>query len=213
MKWLIIGLLMGHAIAEPVNLSVAKKQLIRYHDSGQYEQDVEKAIFNATQLLKNNLSSATLQQRRKMAVVFDIDETVLSNYPSMLALNFGGTWTMINQTMYRISPVCLKASLQLYQWLSSQGVALFFITARPEAFRADTEKQLNQLGYHGWHYVYMYPKHARTVGMYKFKIRRMLKEKGFTIIANIGDQRVDFVGGIGMSVKIPNPFYEILDSA
>ena len=75
--------------AEPTNLDVSKKQVIRYHDSGQYDRDlsatIAKAKSNLTQLLKYS-------HPQKLAIVLDIDETSLSNYSWERRLSFGGDY-------------------------------------------------------------------------------------------------------------------------
>lgn len=93
-------------------------------------------------------------------------------------------------------------------------VTVFFVTGRyesPEA-RAWTEKNLTNAGYQDWKQLYMRdPKTAgQSVSGHKTAARTDIEQQGFTIIANIGDQNSDLVGGHAERVfKIPNPFYFI----
>ncbi len=62
------------------NLDVIKKQLIQYHNSGQYMDDIADVDQQAETYLqqradKNNESA----HPQELAIVFDIDETSLSN--------------------------------------------------------------------------------------------------------------------------------------
>jgi len=90
-------------------------------------------------------------------------------------------------------------------------VAVFFVTGRfdsPEA-RGWTEKNLTNAGYQGWTDLYMRDPATRggPVSDHKSAARVDIERKGFTIIANIGDQISDLTGGHSeRTFKVPNPF-------
>jgi HAD superfamily, subfamily IIIB (Acid phosphatase) len=51
---------------------------------------------------------------------------------------------------------------------------------------------------------------GRPVSEHKTKARIDIESRGFTIVANIGDQESDLVGGHAeRAFKLPNPFYFI----
>lgn len=50
----------------------------------------------------------------------------------------------------------------------------------------------------------------KSVIPYKSSTRKMIQEKGYTIVVNIGDQFSDLAGGYAERVfKLPNPYYFI----
>jgi acid phosphatase len=92
-----------------------------------------------------------------------------------------------------------------------RGVAVFFLTGRPERLRAATERNLREAGYE-WTAVLMKPDDLVTRSAVELKApaRRKLVDAGYTIILNIGDQMSDLEGGHAeRTYKLPNPFYVI----
>ena len=145
----------------------------------------------------------------KPAIVLDIDETSLSNYrgasaggftaPSVVADSVAGTGT------------ALAPTLDLFKAAKAQGVAVFFITGRPEALRSITERNLRAVGFDGWDQLILKPGGIGTLD-YKAGERKKLVEGGFDVIANVGDQESDLDGGFAdRGFKLPNPFYFIAD--
>jgi len=63
----------------PINLAVAKAQIIAYYSSGMYEDDLSDSVDRWQKHFTNRTVGP------KDLVVFDIDDTVLSNYPTMVA--------------------------------------------------------------------------------------------------------------------------------
>ncbi len=91
---------------------------------------------------------------------------------------------------------------------------MFFVTGRYQQADAQawTELNLTNAGYHGWDRLYMRDPatRGRPVSEHKTRARIDIESRGFTIIANIGDQESDLVGGHAERIfKLPNPFYFI----
>ena len=63
----------------PNTLTRDVQQAVRYHDSGEYMQQVEQTTQKATAWFLKRIHKRSLSHK-KLAVVFDIDETLLSNY-------------------------------------------------------------------------------------------------------------------------------------
>ncbi len=108
----------------------------------------------------------------------------------------------------------LTATLELFKAAKSKGIAVFFITGRngDDETRAATEKNLRLAGYEGWTGFIMRPagSHTPSAADYKAPERAKIAARGFTIIANIGDQRSDLDGGYAeRTFRVPNPFYFI----
>ena len=72
-------LILCEALAkEPRNIDLAKQEAIKYHDSGEYDKDIENIIIKARLHLEERIKKST--DARKLALILDIDDTVLSTY-------------------------------------------------------------------------------------------------------------------------------------
>jgi hypothetical protein len=92
------------------------------------------------------------------------------------------------------------------------GVAVIFITGRPDSQRDATIVNLDHAGYDGWTELRTRPDRDNfpTVQAYKTAERTKVDAEGYTIIANAGDQVSDIEGEHGgCTFKVPNPFYFI----
>jgi acid phosphatase len=200
----------------PPNLADAKRQVSEYVDSGRYDADVAAVVAQARAFLESRA-----QRGGKLAIVVDIDETALSNLPSIRANDYGfivggpcelprgpcGLFTWIG--MARAEPI--KPVLALVRLARERGVAVFFLTGRPERLRAATETNLRAAGYE-WTGVLLKPDDLTTKSAVEFKApeRKKLQDQGYTVIVNIGDQMSDLDGGFAeRTYKLPNPFYFI----
>ncbi len=93
-----------------------------------------------------------------------------------------------------------------------RGAAIFFITGRDETQRAATERNLQTLGYTDYTQLIMEPPGAHYVSAADFKAqqRAQIEQRGYTIIANVGDQPSDLDGGYSeRTYLLPDPFYRI----
>ena len=145
------------------------------------------------------------------AVVFDIDETLLSNYigvPSSdpetgSAGQFPGALGGTGTRMPGVSDA--------YELAKRRGMAIFLVTARPAplpGLRETTLRNLQSAGYTGYAGVSLKPDPFGSSATYKTGERRRIEAEGYTIVANVGDQESDLVGGFAeRTFKLPNPFY------
>jgi HAD superfamily, subfamily IIIB (Acid phosphatase) len=204
---------------QPINLGQLKYQLLDYKCFGGYDRDVKKALLEAQVHVERRAGDV-----ENPALVLDIDETSLSNWPRILANDFGyipsGTcdrlpdgpcgdhaWELKGQAE------AIAPTLDLFKAAKAKGVAIFFITGRGEAadLRDATEKNLRAAGYDGWKAVLMRPSGVyKSVQEYKTAKRIEIEGQKFFIIANVGDQASDLDGGHADRVfRVPNPFYFI----
>lgn len=199
------------SFAEPPNLTLVEKELIQYHDSGTYEKDLEQAVAQAkTYLLSEIKKQKDNHEDKKLALVLDIDETSLSNYNSIVKGNFCNNKETIRQNMLKAKTPAIKPTLELYKVAMQNGVNVFFVTGRDESLRAATIKNLKTAGYSNWQALYLKPKSYQNTSIipYKTEARADIEKKGYTIIANMGDQFSDLNGGHAeKTFKLPNPFY------
>jgi predicted secreted acid phosphatase len=103
-------------------------------------------------------------------------------------------------------------TLALYRQARRQGIAVFFITGRPESLREATVRNLRAAGYDTWNDLMMKTAGYRTESVVKFKssARGKIVQQGYTIVLNMGDQQSDLAGGYAeRTFKVPDPFYYI----
>ncbi|HEV7473064.1 MAG TPA: HAD family acid phosphatase [Pyrinomonadaceae bacterium] len=196
------------------NLAEERKQVDEYIDSGRYDRDVAKVAAAARVWLEKRARTAV-----KPAIVLDIDETSLNNWPA-LRIN---SWTRINDGPcdltkapcgYRAWQAMAQAkaiapTLALARRARELGVEIFFITGRPERLREATERNLREQGFE-WKAVVFRKENdgLATVVDFKAPERRKITEQGYTIILNLGDQESDLKGGYAeRTFKLPNPVY------
>lgn len=204
-------LLSNPLYSQPPNLTLVKKELIQYHDSGHYQQDLTKKIKLARQyIIQQALVNQHRKPQQKLALVLDIDETSLSNYEHMVKHNFNGNRFQIHKDILAADSPAIKPMLALYQDAIKHGVSVFFITGRSDEDRTVTENNLIKAGYKNWAGLYLRPNQYTypSIIPFKSKARAMISQKGYTIIASIGDQYSDIRGGYAKKgFKLPNPYY------
>jgi predicted secreted acid phosphatase len=200
-------------LAATPSLVEAKREVGAYVDSGRYEAELAAMVAQARAFLESRVPRGG-----KLAIVLDVDETALSNLPSFRANDWGfivpgpcdlprgpcGLLAWIG--MARSEPI--RPVLALARLARERGVAVFFLTGRPERLRGPTERNLQAAGFE-WTGVLLKPDALSTPSAVDFKApeRRKLVEQGYTIIVNMGDQMSDLEGGFAeRSYKLPNPF-------
>lgn len=203
--------------SQPANLGILKLQLLDYKCFGAYDRDIEKALMEAKAYVEKRANAA-----EKLAIVLDIDETSLSNWPNIQADDFGfianGTCTLapgdpcgFDAWIDSKKANAILPTLDLFKTARAKGIAVFFITGRREAQRSVTIDNLKSAGYDGWaDLILKQPGGTESVQAYKTKARESVEKLGYTIIANVGDQYSDLAGGHAeRTFKVPNPFYFI----
>jgi predicted secreted acid phosphatase len=201
---------------EPANIGDAKTAAVAYHDSGQYEHDLAVVAAQAIDWIG---IQAPITQRP--AVVFDIDETALSNWEVIRANDFGrfinGPCNLPDACGWRAwdltaQSTVIQPTLDTFNMTKALGAAIFFITGRDEGQRAATERNLRSAGYTGYAPLIMAPPGVQFASAADFKApqRAAIEADGYTIIANIGDQPSDLAGGHSQQTfLLPDPFYRI----
>jgi len=217
----LIAALASSACSNPSGASVpnlyeAEENVAHYIDSGRYDAEFSRVAHEA---------ETYLEARAKLvshpAIVLDIDETSLSNWPAYKAndwarivngecdLERGPCGLRAWQASARAA--ALKPTLELDKEAKSLGVAVFFISARPPNLRNATEKNLREQGYQ-WDEVILLPPDANFASAADFKApeRKKIADRGYTILLTMGDQQSDLNGGYAeRGFKLPNPVYFI----
>lgn len=187
------------------NFGAHKRLIVEFHDSGEWEAQIDAITAQARERLDAELATA-----RRPAIVLDVDDTALSTFAVQRRLGFGWVpshWTQWVET--GVAPAHLGV-LALYRHALDRGVAVFFVTGRRERLREATERQLRAAGYDHWAELHLKPDDytERSVVPYKAGVRRAIEEQGFEIVLNMGDQWSDLKGGFTRATfKLPNPMY------
>ncbi|MGE4045613.1 MAG: HAD family acid phosphatase [Acetobacteraceae bacterium] len=206
------------ADSQPANVGDAKIAALKYHESGDYDRDLAAAAGLAERWIIETAPGA-----HRPALVLDIDETALSNWPIIVRDDFGRPiggpcdlasdgpcgWAAWDQL--GVSEPILP-TLSLFRRARSLDIEVFFITGRPENQRAATERNLRNAGYNGYKSLFMVPagSHFASAADFKAPIRARIEADGYTIIANVGDQPSDLSGGNAeKSFLLPDPFYRV----
>jgi len=204
-------LLTGISFAEPANLAVLKSEIIAYHDSGAYERELAMAITNARAYIDQRIAANEhSNQKKKLAIVLDIDETSLSNYQQIIKRDFFADNRQIHQEILSSKAKVIQPMLELYRDARQHRVSVFFVTGRMPSERQATINNLQHVGYTDWNGLYLRPEnyHQSSIVPFKSMARKEISAQGYTIIASIGDQCSDFAGGYTeRGFKLPNPFY------
>ena len=194
---------------EPENHKFVVDRLLLYHDSGEYEREIRDVANSARDYLNARVKDASKED--KLAAVFDIDETSLSNWDGMADCGFCSF--TVQTKLYSIAhDPAIIPTLELFHFAKSKGVALFFVTGRPEGARAVTIKNLTEAGYSGWLDLIMRSEESKQepARIFKSHQRQLITDKGYRIVLNIGDQASDLAGCCAeRTFKLPNPFYLI----
>lgn len=187
-------------------------KLKAYHDSGKYNRDFNNVILTVNtyinQRIKQNIQS---NHPQKLALVLDIDETSLSNYDYIQQQHFIFNAEKNRQKTLKGDMPAFKSTLKLFQEARKNGIAVFFVTGRPKELCPVTAKNLKNVGYNNWHGLFCRKNNKEKSAIpFKSSIRQSIVQKGYTIIANIGDQYSDLKGGFSeKTFKLPNPFYHL----
>jgi acid phosphatase len=195
------------------NLDVLKKQLEQYHDCtckcGCYTHDIDIQTDRAIAFLRRRAAHHNPQE--KLAMVFDIDETTLSNYAEMLAAGFAYESKAFDAWVQTAKAPAIPGSLRVFNEAQRLGVGVFFITGRHEDERDATERNLREQGFENWQQLTLRPASGgpATTIEYKSAERGKIVAQGYKIVLNVGDQWSDLKGKpeAEFSVKYPDPYY------
>ncbi|MFF5496449.1 HAD family acid phosphatase [Streptomyces aquilus] len=146
-------------------------------DYATWQQDCQTVMNQALPYLKQRIAAA--KPGEKQAIVLDIDNTTLET-------DFGFSYPQPAN----------KPVLNVAQYAQEHGVSLFFVTARPGIIYSVTDYNLDHVGYDvSGLYVRSFIDLFKDVAAYKTAQRVDIENKGYTIIANIGNSTTDLSGG------------------
>lgn len=201
------------ATREPQNLYRLKQEITAYIDRGHYEEDLARDAAVAEAWIVQRAARAGRNPagpaQGRLAIVFDIDETTLSNLSHMRERDFGYVPAEWNAWVAEARAPVIEPVRRIYRAARTHGVAVIFLTGRKESDRPGTEKNLRTDGFTDYLAIHFKPSDPpQSTESFKTAMRKKYTEEGWTIIANIGDQWSDLNGGYAeRGFKLPNPFY------
>lgn len=142
-------------------------------------RDVQAVADQAGAYLTARLADGTPQSNGHLGVVLDIDNTSLeSGYSPSLP-----------------TPA-VQAVLKVARAVHSRGGKVFFVTARPDFVDWFTRDNLTRVGYpvdglYGRDFLNWF----QETGAFKTSKRAEIEAAGYTVVANIGNNTTDLVGG------------------
>ncbi|GHG27924.1 HAD family acid phosphatase [Streptomyces zaomyceticus] len=147
-------------------------------DYATWLRDVAAVVAEARPYIEERSENAG---REKQAIVLDIDN-------SSLETDFHPFWELPTPAIADVRDLVRDAH--------GRGVDVFFVTARPGIIHSLTDWNLKKAGYPvDGLYVRSLPDLFAEVSAYKTEKRAEIEAKGYTIIANIGNNTTDLVGG------------------
>ena len=184
-----------------------------YQSSGQFAKDRAKVVSQATSFLRTWLRNECADRTAcKPAVVFDIDDTLVSWYPALSTIDFG--WN--SQLDATVKQDCLtpkiRSTAALVDEAKRRNIDVFLITGRNEPDRAVTVSCLAKLGLTGYKELILRAPDQKnlTAEAYKSSERKGIEQRGYRIALAIGDQVSDSPGGYTEGAFVlPNPMYFI----
>ena len=167
----------GAQAATATSTSTAATAAAAAVDYATWQADCQTVMNDALPYLKDRI--AAVKPGEKQAIVFDIDNTALE-------ADFGASYPLPAN----------KPVLEVAKYAQEHGVSLFFVTARPDIITSFTEYNLKNVGYQ---VAGLYSRNLidlfKDVAAYKTAQRVAIENKGYTIIANIGNSATDLSGG------------------
>jgi acid phosphatase len=193
---------------KPVNLSIAREEVKKYYESGNYSEELNEVIKEG----KKQFAEITFSENS--VVIFDVDETALDNYGLAESMGFGYVYEMNKKWNAELKAPAIPQVKKLYDFLLSKGAKIIFLTGRNFPEYEVTYKNLLKAGYTTFDTLITQRKHEYELSATEFKSskRKELIEKGYEIIGTVGDQWSDLEGDYhGIQVKVPNYLYLIED--
>jgi acid phosphatase len=191
---------------EPLNLTLAKERVEKYYECGQYDKELCEVTHDAIKHFKKVLL------RKNATVIFDIDDTVLSDYADAKSISFGYVPKLSHEWVLRADAPAIQQTKNLYDYLVRRGFIIIFLTGRKHNEYDATIKNLRNQGFTTFEKLIVRQEDEERLTAEKFKSsrRKKLVEEGYRIVGCIGDQLSDLKGQhTGHKVKLPNVRYFI----
>jgi acid phosphatase len=196
----------GCVSRHPLNLTVAKERVEKYYECGQYDRDLENVVNCAIKHFKK------IPARHNATVIFDVDDTVLSDYADEKSISFGYIPKLSHEWILRADAHALPQTKRFYDFLVDRGFKIIFLTGRKHDEYDATIKNLKEQGFVHFDKLIVREASEKNLSAFKYKTarRKQLTQQGYKIVGSIGDQMSDLKGVYsGYKIKLPNYRYFI----
>ena len=140
----------GVATAKPPAPPQPRPVVVSYYDSGQWTRDVVAQTTRARRLLVRGLKH--VPKGKKPAIVLDIDDTSLTQYPCRKPGDLPFNDATANGMCIQSARLpAITETRAIYRLALRRGVRVFMITGRPPPSRDATVANLREAGYTGRH--------------------------------------------------------------
>ncbi len=206
------------------NLGLVKNEIKAYYgDNGDhkaspdshYAHEAEGVEAKMVRWLRYDVHRADA----KPAIVLDVDDTSLLTYTYNATHDFGYDPVTNGECVLSKCFPAVFGMVNVVKWADQHGIAVFFLTGRPNAQQDATLGNLHDVGYPDPVALFTKPTSAPypeyltcaptcTTIEYKSLTRGHIESLGYDILANAGDQYSDLEGGhADRAFKLPNPMY------
>jgi len=203
----LTGLEPDAKLLQPINLYWAKQSIIGYMN-GQYDDDMS-SLLNSWLTYWNGRKPVGKWD----TVVFDIDDTILSTYPEMVAQDFGYIPKLNHDSVMAAAYPVIPETQMLYQRLIQLGYKIVFLTGRHQDVVNATVLNLERAGFPQYAQLIVRSpdQYNMTAQLFKQGQRAILTKQGYNIVGTIGDQWSDINGDYtGYRMKVINYGYYII---
>lgn len=190
----------------PENLGIAHRRVVAYYENGCFEKELAEVVKQAKKKF-NKPATSTWQ-----AFIFDIDDTVLSDYCNVKSIQFGFVPEFAHDWITRAEVPAIPLMKNFYNYLIKKGYHIIFLTGRPHNQYEATEKNLQNQGFTAYDKLILRSGDHKGLSTQAYKAleRSKLVKEGYEIVGTAGDQWSDLTGDhIGTPIKVPNYMYFI----
>jgi predicted secreted acid phosphatase len=214
---------------QPPNVALVEQQVEAYYGDSvdaqgqhhasadsQWGRQTAAAIADARRYLNLRLAGGA----HRPAIVLDVDDTSEVTYGWEVDNQFAYNAASAEQAIDDDQFPAIAPTLALARYAAAHGVAVIFLTGRPEHQRAATLTDLTGQGYPQPAAAYLKTESGATpppyltcgttctTDQYKSLTRAHIQAQGYDIVLNVGDQYSDLsYGHEDKAVKLPNPMY------
>lgn len=188
---------------EAFDVPTDEAEIVDYFRSGTFNKTVEMLTHTAFAKIK-----ALEQLPSNAAIIFDIDDTALSNFEFSERCKQSGEkfTTAFRQYVHEANAPAIPEVLEFYKKIVALDIKVIFLTYRHEKYAEYTAANLKSCGYTNYHGLILRSDAETSLSAadYKQACRKRVTQDGYAIIATIGDQASDFVGdNTGIKIKLP----------
>jgi len=197
--------------AGPLSLMQAQQAIIHHYESGEFAAECAQAIDAGLLYLQKHEH----QFNEHKTIVFDIDDTIFSYYDHLKNKSFCTYCPNCGFNAYfdwlqKAEAVEIAHVKRLYDYCVNKGYHIILLSGRQERYKQQTLSNLVLRGYTTFDRIILKSEHEKQLpaSLFKAKHRAALVAEGFIIVASVGDQATDFVGGnTGYAIRLPNYIY------